>query len=451
MLCGALRPTRGQIFLEGKEVSFHSSHDAMNFGIAMVFQELAMTSGMSVAENIFMNRQPTNKIGLVKKSELYEMAKTYLDLFNIKLDPNVLVKRLSMGQQQLVEILKAVSLDPKVLILDEPTSSLTETETQLLFDLIRKLKEQGVSFIYITHKLSEIFEIADRVMVMRDGQHIITKPVNEVTEKELITKMVGREIKDLYAGNATKVNIGEKYFRVENISSFGLFKNVSFSLKRGEILGFAGLIGAGRTEMATSIIGLHKLSGGHVYLNDEEVKIHSPKDAIDAGIGYISEDRKALGLFLHYSVSDNIIASSLDGFSKYGFMQKSKIKAFSEEQVDKFNIVATSTNQKMMNLSGGNQQKCLLAAWISKDPKVLIFDEPTRGVDVGAKSEIYEKIREYVSKGNGAIVVSSDQPELMGICDRIIIMYRGKICGEINKPQFSEDTIIAHSCGLGDM
>ena len=204
--------------------------------------------------------------------------------------------------------------------------------------------------------------------------------------------------------------------------------------------------------MVTSIIGLHKLSGGHVYLNGEELKIRSPKDSIDAGIGYISEDRKALGLFLHYSVSDNIIASSLNNFSKYGFMQKSKIKAFSEEQVEKFNIVATSTNQKMMNLSGGNQQKCLLAAWISKDPKVLIFDEPTRGVDVGAKSEIYEKDqRVCIKRQRCDRVISSDQPELMGICDRIIIMYKGKICGEINKPQFSEDTIIAHSCGLGDM
>jgi len=448
MICGVLHPDAGSIFLDGKKIVFHSSHDAMKAGIAMVYQELAMTSGMSVAENIFMNRQPINKLGFIKTAEMNKEAQKYFDLFGMCINPATLVKRISMGEQQIVEILKAISLNPKVLILDEPTSSLTENEVTRLFNLINEMKEEGFSFIYISHKLSEIFTIADRVMVMRDGKYVDTKLVDGVTEQELITMMVGREIKDLYVGSGKKIEIGEEYFHVDNLSSFGLFKDINFFLKRGEILGFAGLIGAGRTEMACAIAGVGKISSGKIVLEGKELKIESPKDAIHEGIGYITEDRKQLGLFLDYAITANIIAPSLEDFSNNGFMQEGKIEEFSRKQIQEFNISTPSCKQKVMNLSGGNQQKCLLAMWMSKNPKVLIFDEPTRGVDVGAKSEIYEKIREYVGGGYGAIVISSDLSELLGICDRILVMYQGKVRGEVKKDEFSEEVVLSYASGL---
>jgi len=407
-----------------------------------------MAGGMSVAENIFMNRQPTNKLGIIKRAEINSEAKKYLDMFKMTVDPSILVKRLSVGQQQMIEILKAVSQKPKVLILDEPTSALSEQEAEYLFELVEALKEEGFSFIYISHKLSEVFRIADRVMVMRDGKHIATKKVSEVSEQELITMMVNRELSDLYASGIHKPNIGEEYFRVEKISSIGLFRDVSFSLRRGEILGVAGLIGAGRTEMACGIAGLEKLSAGEIFLEGKKLDIKSSWDAIEAGIGYITENRKELGLFVNYSIVENMIAPSLKEFSKNGFMDKDKMARYTEEQVDKFNIITPSIEQKMLNLSGGNQQKCLLSIWMGKDPKVLIFDEPTRGVDVGAKAEIYEKIREYVSGGNGAIVISSELPELLGICDRLLVMYQGRIRGMLDKEDFSEETILLLASGL---
>jgi len=447
IICGALKQTAGKVLLDGKEVNFRSAYDAMHSGIAMVYQELSMTGNMSVAENIFMNRQPTNKAGFIKTRELYSDAREYIDMFKIKTEPGSLVKRLPTGEQQLIEIAKAVSMNPKVLILDEPTSSLSEDAIQRLFEIIKSLKEKGYSFIYITHKLSEIFQISDRVMVMRDGRNMGIHGIGDVTEQDLILMMVGREIRDLYAGSDVDVSIGEEYFKVSNLSSVGVFNKVSFSLRKGEILGMAGLVGAGRTEVASAMVGLMKTSEGTIELEGQQLLIKSPSDAIDAGLGYITEDRKKMGLFLGYTISDNVISASLRQFTHSGFISEKEVRSFSEQQVQDFSIACTGIKQKVMNLSGGNQQKCLLSMWMSKKPKVLIFDEPTRGVDVGAKSEIYEKIREYVYQGNGALVISSDLSELLGICDRILVMYHGKICGEVVKEEFSEEKIMAYASG----
>ena len=448
MISGALHPDAGSIFFEGEKRTFNSAHSAMNAGIAMVYQELSLTDGMSVAENIFMNRQPTGKAGFIKNAEMYKEAQRYIDMFGICATPTTLTKRLSMGEQQLVEIAKAISLKPKVLILDEPTSSLAENDINNLFKLIGEMKEEGYSFIYITHKLSEIFRLADRVLVMRDGNYIAEKATGDVSEQELINMMVGREIKDLYAGSGKETEIGDDYFSVNSLSATGLFMDVSFSLKRGEILGIAGLIGAGRTELARAIMGLEKIASGKIILEGRELSVKSPHDAMRQGIGYITEDRKQQGLFLDFALTENMIAPSLTEFSKNGIMQDGKVTGFTEEQVEKFNIATPSIKQKMMNLSGGNQQKCLLAMWMGKDPKVLIFDEPTRGVDVGAKSEIYEKIREYVSGKYGAIVISSDLSELLGICDRIMVMYNGKMRGEVLKDGFTEELVLSYASGL---
>ncbi len=448
MISGVIPPDSGRIVLDGRECVSNSAHDAIKVGISMVYQELSMVGSMSIAENIFANRQPINAIGLIQVGKLYKDASELMEKFNLRINPRTLVKHLSMGQQQLIEILKAISQNPKVLILDEPTSSLTETEVALLFGIIEKLKHEGLSFIYITHKLSEVFKLADRVLVMRDGKYIATKRPDEVTTMDLITLMVGREIVDLYSGAQNQGKVGETYFHVKALSSPGAFRDVSFSLRRGEILGVAGLVGAGRTEMARGIAGLEKLSRGSVELDGEILKIRSVTDAIQKGIAYITEDRKTLGLYLNFPITFNLIAPSLDRFCRAGLMLVKSIDRFARDQVRRFNIKATSLNQKMMSLSGGNQQKCLLSMWMGTTPKVLIFDEPTRGVDVGARSEIYEKIREYTLGGGGAIVVSSDLPELLGICDRIIVMYRGKVRKELSKEEFSEERILAFASGL---
>jgi ABC-type sugar transport system ATPase subunit len=420
----------------------------MKSGIAVVYQELSMTGDMSVAENIFMNRQMVNRFGFIKKNELFAGAQRYIDMFGINTTPGTLVKRLSTGEQQLVEISKAISMAPKVLVLDEPTSSLAENDINRLFELIRGLKGEGYSFIYISHKLSEIFKIADRVMVMRDGRRAAMKNIDEVSEQDLILLMAGREIKDLYAGGEVNAEIGDEYFKVDDLSAAGMFRNVSFSLKRGEILGMGGLIGAGRTEVASAIMGMSRINSGGIYLDGRKLQIRRPIDAIDAGIGYITEDRKKMGLFLEYAISSNVISTSLEKFTKFGFIVDSHVEKFAKEQIKAFNVASTGHKQKVVNLSGGNQQKCLLSMWMSKRPKVLIFDEPTRGVDVGAKSEIYENIRKYAREGCGAIIISSDLSELIGLCDRIILMYQGKIRGEVSKENFSEKAVLSYASGL---
>ncbi len=448
MISGVLQPDSGRIMLGSRECMSRSAYDAIKVGISMVYQELSMVGSMSIAENIFANRQPINGIGLIQRGKLYKDTNALMEKFNLRINPRTLVKHLSMGQQQLIEILKAISQNPKVLILDEPTSSLTETEVALLFGIIDKLKKEGLSFIYITHKLSEVFKLADRVLVMRDGKYIATKKLDDVTTMDLITLMVGREIVDLYSGAQSQGMVGETYFSVKGLSSLGAFRDVSFSLRRGEILGVAGLVGAGRTEMARGIAGLEKLSAGSLEMEGDVLRIRSVNDAIQRGIAYITEDRKTLGLYLNFPITFNLIAPSLDRFCRAGMMLAKAIDRYAHEQIRRFNVKSTSLHQKMMSLSGGNQQKCLLSMWMGTRPKVLIFDEPTRGVDVGARSEIYEKIREYTLGGGGAIVVSSDLPELLGICDRIIVMYHGKVRKELSKEEFSEERILAFASGL---
>ena len=448
MISGVLQPDSGMILLDGRECLSKSAHDAIRAGISMVYQELSMVGSMSIAENIFANRQPINAIGIIQLGKLYRDTNELMQKLDLRINPRTLAKHLSMGQQQLIEILKAISQKPKVLILDEPTSSLTEAEVALLFEIIKKLKSEGMSFIYITHKLSEVFRLADRVLVMRDGKYIDTKTTDEVSTMDLITLMVGREIVDLYSGSQSPSTIGETYFAVHGLSSPGAFKNVSFALKRGEILGVAGLVGAGRTEMARGIVGLERLSSGTIEMDGRELNIRTVSDAIENGIAYITEDRKNLGLYLNFPITFNLIAPSLDRFSRAGMMLSKAIDSYARDQMGRFNVKAWSANQKIMNLSGGNQQKCLLSLWMGTGPKVIIFDEPTRGVDVGARSEIYEKIREYTTSGNGAIVVSSDLPELLGICDRIIVMYHGKVRGEVLKKDFAEKSILALASGL---
>jgi len=448
ILGGAQKQDSGRIFVEGQEVSFNSPEDAIRAGVCMVFQELSLVKSISVAENLFANRQPVGKCNNIQWGKLYQETENFLRSFDLYIDPRTLVKHLPMGQQQILEILKAISASPKILILDEPTSSLTEGEIAYLFQNIRRLQAKGMAFIYITHKLSEIFQIASRVIVMRDGKHIGERVVKDVTENELVSMMVGRQIVNLYGTASRQVN-GKAYFVIENFTRRGTFQNVSFGLRKGEILGMAGLVGAGRTELALAIVGMTPKDGGKVYLHGKEIKIESPKDAIEKRIAYLTEDRKELGLFISMSVRENLIAPSLRKYvSILGFLDHSRVEKFAEESVRRFSISTPSISKKVINLSGGNQQKCLVGMWMGITPEVIIFDEPTRGVDVGARAEIYKKLREFAESGVGIILISSDLPELIGMCDRILVMHRGRIQGEVRREEFSEELILSYAAGL---
>jgi ribose transport system ATP-binding protein len=448
MLSGVHKPDQGQIILGGEPLKFSSSHDAIKHGISMVFQELSLVETLSVSENLFANRHPVGKLNNIHWRRLYQDTRDLLERFDLKINPNQLIKRLSMGQQQILEILKAISTNPKVLILDEPTSSLTEAETDYLFKNMRKLRDEGMSFIYITHKLSEVFEISDRVVVMRDGCYVGSRPVSEVNENDLVAMMVGREIGDQY-GQATDRFAGDEYFKVERYSYKNTFRNVSFSLKKGEILGFAGLVGAGRTELAQAIFGLRPKDSGTLYLDGKEIRITNPKHAIRHRIAYLTEDRKGLGLFLGMTIKDNIVAASLKAVtSKIGLVKKRLVEQSALQKVNEFSIATPSINKKIFNLSGGNQQKCLVAMWMTIVPKVIIFDEPTRGVDVGARVEIYNKLQEFASRGTGIVMISSDLSELIGMCDRILVMHQGILQGEVLRNDFSDELILSYAAGI---
>ena len=449
MLCGVQRPESGSFYLDDQEMNFFSAHDALNAGISMVFQELSLVNGISIAENIFANRQPVGRVNNIKWRELRSQTRQLLHRFNLELDPAMLVKRLPMGKKQVLEILKAISNDPKILILDEPTSSLTEAEIIDLFNIIRNLQMEGMSFIFITHKLREVFQLADQVMVMRDGRYVGTHKVDQVTEDELVAMMVGREITDMYGSASYEEDSREEYFRVDRFSRKDVFKDISFGLQRGEILGLAGLVGAGRTELARSIFGIDPKDTGKISLDGAEIEIRNPQKAIDQGIAYLTEDRKGQGLFLNMTIFENLIAPVLKEFTnRFGILVRKQISSDVNHRVEEFNIITPSITQKMLNLSGGNQQKSMIAMWMGINPKVTFFDEPTRGVDVGARSEIYHKIRELAEKGTGIVIISSDLPELIGICDRILVIHQGQITGEVTRNDFSEELIMAYAAGI---
>lgn len=449
IICGAVKPDSGTVYIEGEPQDFSSPSEAMAKGVGMVYQELSMVGNMSVAENIFMNRQPVSKSGAIRWKQLYAETNELLRKFEIDVDPGTLVKNLSVGTCQLLEILKAISMKPRVIILDEPTSSLTETETELMFKTVRMLKREGVSFIYISHKLSEIFALADCAVVMRDGQYIGRKNVAETTENEIVTMMVGREIKDVYGEAGKPLDTKEPlYFEVKNLTCSGMYENVSFGVRKGEILGISGLIGADRTELALGVIGAHRTDKGEVLLNGKKIQIHSPSDAIANKIAYLTEDRKGLGLYLNLPIKANLVAAMLRKFAPKGLMRESLIQKNAKQQKEKYSIATPSVQQTVGNLSGGNQQKVLIAMWMGIDPDVIIFDEPTRGVDVGAKAEIYQIIKQYARQGKCVIIISSEMPELIGMSDEILIMHNGRVNGLIKRAEFSEDNIIKYVTGI---
>lgn len=448
ILGGIYRPDGGEILVNGQKVQFDSAHDANQKGIGVVYQELSLAQNLSVAENIFANRQPVRAFNLIDRKMLHTQAAEMLALTSANaITPDMLVKDLSVANQQVVEILKAMSFNPKVLILDEPTSSLTSTEVKQLFKNIKRLREQGVAIIYISHHLQELFEIADMVTILRDGAHVFTGPLNEVNEEFIITKMVGRKIENIYGQRDEQKKAGETLFEVKNLNKKGVFTNINFHINSGEIVAFAGLVGAGRTEVGRAIFGAEPADSGTIFMDGKELRIQNPSQAIAKHIGYMTEDRKSQGLFLNFILTVNLIANRLRDFTSWGFMKRKSVDENANTAVKDFRIITPSIDQVVNNLSGGNQQKVLLGAWFGIKPRLLIVDEPTRGVDVGARSEIYELLRKQVKTGIAVMVISSDLPEVLGISDRIYVMQDGRISGELSWEEATEDKVLTLALG----
>jgi ABC-type sugar transport system ATPase subunit len=439
---GIYHPDSGKIFLEGKESNFANPGEAIKAGISIVHQELSLASNLSVAQNIFCHREETNAFGFIKWDKLYERADQLFKTMGVEIDPRVLCGRLSVGLQQIVEIAKALSMDSKIIIMDEPTSALSEKEVDYLYEIIAKLKSHKVAVIFISHKLTEVFRIAENILVLRDGKMIGIKKTEETNRDEIISMMVGRHIADLFPPKSS--GRGEEFFTVEGFSRKGKFMDVSFGLRRKEILGFAGLVGAGRTEVARAIFGADPKDSGSIVLNGKRLKINNPMKAIKEGICYLTEDRKSLGLFLTMEMQFNIIAASLGKYvNRAGFFNFKKIKESSLKYIDVMQIRPFNPEINVINLSGGNQQKALLAKWLCAEPRVLIVDEPTRGVDVGAKAKIHQDLRKLAEKEIGVIVISSELPEILGLCDRVVIFCEGQITSILENENLSQNEIMA--------
>ncbi|PMQ01961.1 MAG: D-xylose ABC transporter ATP-binding protein [Dictyoglomus sp. NZ13-RE01] len=447
ILTGVYRKDGGRIIYKGKEVEIPNPRVAQEMGISIVYQDLNLMPHLTVAQNIFIGREPRNKKipFFIDEEEINRRTKELLDTLHMNIDPKAKVADLTVGKQQMVEIAKALSYNAEVIIFDEPTAALSISETEELFNIIRKLKSQGIGIIYISHRLEELKEIADRVTVMRDGQYIGTVKMSETTIDEIISMMVGREIYETLKEKEVEED-AEVVLEVKNLSRGREIKNVSFKLRKGEILGFSGLVGAGRTEVARAIFGADPFDSGEIYVKGRKVHIKSPTDAIKNGIAYLSEDRKRFGLMLDLDVEANITLPSLKEFLNFLlFLNKKKAEMVCKEYVEKLRIRTPSLRQKVKNLSGGNQQKVILAKWLLKNCDILIFDEPTRGIDVGAKNEIYKLLNELVKEGKSIIMISSELPEILRMSHRVIVMREGRITGELENKNLTEEIIMRYA------
>lgn len=445
ILTGVYTKDSGTVLVDGKEVCYNNPQEAEKDGIVFIHQELNVLYDLTVEENMFMGKEIHNKLGICDSKAMRRECTRILDILGVKIDPGMVMEDLSVGQQQMIEIAKALMVDAKVLIMDEPTAALTESETHILFDVVRSLKEKGVSIIYISHRMEEIFELCDRVTILRDGQYIGTREVKETDITELVKMMIGREIGERYPER--NVELGDVLFEVKNLNHVKHFRNISFSVRAGEVLGVAGLMGAGRTEIMQSIFGNMSDVTGQILLDGKEIKIRNPWDAIKQGIGFITEDRKIEGLMLDESIMKNISLVNLGKISNKGVLNSKSENDLSNKGINDVNIKCTGPDHLCKNLSGGNQQKVVFAKWIFSDPRVLILDEPTRGVDVGAKKEIYNLINEIAAKGVAVIMVSSELPEILGMSDRVMVIHEGEIGGFIDRKDADQEKIMILATG----
>lgn len=444
VLNGDYQPDEGKYLLNGVEKHFRSPHEAIEEGISIIYQERQILPELSVAENIYLGRMPVNRFGVIHTRKANEMAQEIIEDFGLPIRPYDKVKDLSIAYQQMVEIMKAYSRENlKVICFDEPTASLSDSEIDSLFTVISKLKQEGKIIIYVSHRMDEIKKITDKVAIFKDGRHVGIVVTAEVSEEEMIKKMVGRDLGDIYKNLDRDKTIGEVLLDVKNVSS-DYVKSASFQLHRGEVLGFSGLVGAGRTELMRAIIGADAMRSGEVWLEGQQVVNRSPKDAQNNGIVLVPEDRKMQGILANLSVSDNINISMLDvNSNKIGVMNAAKESQTAETGIRDFKIKTPSPDKKIVELSGGNQQKCIVARWITTNPKVLILDEPTKGIDVGAKSEFYQMICQFAKQGLGVILVSSELPEIIGLSDRIIVMRSLQIAGEVSREEATEKKLLS--------
>ncbi|MGI6544953.1 MAG: sugar ABC transporter ATP-binding protein [Fastidiosipilaceae bacterium] len=447
ILMGIYSADQGEILLNGEPVSFKNPREALDHGVSMIHQEMNPILDMKVYENVFVGREIHNTLGLVDKKQMARRTQTIFDEIGIHIDPTMDMRELSVAQSQLVEIVKAISVGAKIVIMDEPTSAITEAEVETLFRQIRRLKSQGVAILYISHKMDEIFEICDRITVLRDGLMIGSDLAKNLDEERLIKMMVGREISDVYP--KADAEIGDVKLQVRDLSWSDRVKNVSFQLRKGEILGFAGLVGAGRSEVVESLFGMKKHVRGEVLIDGRPHVIRGEKNSINSKMALITEDRKFTGLNLVGTVKENITVVGLDMLFKNGILSKKVESEVSDRFIDELNIRTPSRNQQVANLSGGNQQKVVIAKWLLTEPDIIIMDEPTRGIDVGAKRDIYLLIGELVRAGKAVIIISSEIVELMGLCDRILVLSGGRITGELKREEFDQELIMQYASGLG--
>ena len=444
-IAGIYKPNGGEIIFDGKVQEPYTPSEALTKGISMIHQELSPVFHRPIMENVWLGREPLNKFGLVDHKKMYEQTKVVLKEIDLDENPSSLMATLTVAKMQMVEIAKAVSYNSKLIIMDEPTSSLTEKEIKQLFAIMRRLKSQGKSIIFITHKIDEIYEISDRVTVYRDGDYIGSESTPDLKVDKLINMMVGRDIKEMFP--KTPCPIGDVKLEVKNLSNRKYFKDVSFTVRRGEILGIAGLVGAGRSEVVETIFGMRPRIGGEILVDGKKIEIKSPADAIKNGMAWLTEDRRHSGLFPMLTVQLNIAIAVIPKFlNKIGLIRESALKQTCSEYVNKIQVKTPSLDQRVENLSGGNQQKVLVARWLMTNPDILFIDEPTRGIDVGTKSEIHRLISNLAGEGKSIIMVSSELPEIIGMSDRIVVMHQGKVTGIVeNSKSLTQEELMAYA------
>ena len=439
VITGVHKAEQGDMYLDGEKVHFKSPKDAVKAGIAAIYQHVTAYPHLTVAENIFMGHEEV-KHGIIQWKKMNEKANALLKELNADFDASVEMESLSVAQQQMVEIAKALSMAAKIIIMDEPTAALTKSESEELYRITEKLRDEGASIIFISHRFEDMYRLASRVTVLRDGKYIGSYQVDKMANAELIRAMVGREISDLFP--KSDVKIGGDVLQVKNLSREGYFKDVSFHVKAGEIIGITGLVGAGRTEVAETIFGIHKYDSGEILLEGKKVDIRNPKDAMRLGIGLLPEDRQRQGLILEWGIGMNITISEIDRYAKYRFLDEKKERSAAKELAERLNIKALTIFDKVNSLSGGNQQKVVVAKLLASELKIIILDEPTKGVDVGAKAAIYEIMGDLAGQGYAIIMISSEMPEILGMSDRIIVMCEGHLTGELSRNEASQEKIL---------
>lgn len=448
-LFGIYKMDEGEVFVDGEKMNITNPDEALKHGLAMVHQELQPVPARTIAENMYLGRYPTKQVGplkMIDHTKMNEEAAKWLETVKLSFEPTTKLGELSISQMQLVEIAKAVSQNANLIILDEPTSSLTETEVEALFDIVREFREKGVSFVYISHKMAEIRQISDDITIMRDGCYVGTWGMNEISDGEIVRQMVGRELTNVYP--PLDNTPGDVLMEVKGYTSINdkSFKDCSFTLRRGEILGFGGLVGAQRTELMEAIFGMRHITKGEIFLNGEKITVKHPSDAIKSGIGMITEDRRGNGILGCLSIADNVSIASLNNYLEAGIkLDKKKIEELVQDNVSKLSIKTPSSKTAIQSLSGGNQQKVIISRWLANNPDVLIMDEPTRGIDVGAKYEIYQIMIDLAKQGKGIIMISSEMPELLGVSNRVMVMCNGKITGEVSGAEATQENVMKYA------